>query len=106
MFFSKGRIKGSPYLLSRNDILSDRRPDYTKQVRKSLSPAFVFAPNEEGLKRRFKQFLAENQIDARSAEAQGAIIFFDISKPVHAIAESPWETRFVLEVNDSSFTLD
>jgi len=97
MFVSEGAIIGSPLLLPHNEILSDRRPDYTEKVRKSLSPAFIFSDDEYKLKNKFKQFLTKHHIEHESAETQHATVFFALSEPVHAEVRSPWETSFAVK---------
>jgi len=97
MFSSNGELVGSPYLLPYNEILSDRRPNFTKQVRSSLSPAFIFAGGEQRLKDNFQQFLIENCIKSKSIEVGSATIFWELSKPVHAMVKSHWKTSFVLD---------
>jgi len=96
MFASEGAIIGSPMLLPKNEILSDRRPDYTEKLRKSLSPAFVFSDDEYKLKERFEEFLIEHHIKYESAETQHATVFFAFSEPVHAEVKSHWKTNFVV----------
>lgn len=77
-------------------ILSDRRPNFTKQVSSSISPAFVFAGGEQRLKDNFQQFLIENFIKSKSIEIGSTTIFWELSKPVHAVVKSHWKTSFVL----------
>lgn len=96
MFSSNGELIGSPYLLPYNEILSDRRPNFTKQVRSSLSPAFIFGGGEQRLKDNLQQFLIENSIKSKSIEIGSTTIFWELSKPVHAMIKSHWETSFVL----------
>ena len=97
MFASKGDIIGSPSLLPYDEIFSDRRPKLSQQVRRSNSPAFLFAAGEVRLREAFTKFLLENSIAAEKAIKNGTTIYYDISKPVHAAVESHRKTRFIAE---------
>jgi hypothetical protein len=96
IFSSECEIIGSPYLLPYNEILSDRRPDYTNKVRNSPSPAFVFADEEQQLKKQFLEFLEKRNIRAEYVGTKGTTIFFGLSEPVHALVDSHWQTTFTL----------
>jgi len=96
IFSSEGELIGSPYLLPYNEILSDRRPDYTNKVRNSPSPAFVFADEEQQLKKQFLEFLEKRNIRAEYVGTKGTTIFFGLSEPVHAFVDSHWQTTFTL----------
>ena len=94
MFAAEQDLKGAPFLLPKNEIPSDRRPDISKDVQQSESPAFVFASDELKLKSEFAAFLSSNDISADSFKAGTAIVFHNLSKPVHAIIEPGWKTSF------------
>ena len=95
LFLSRGELIGSPYLLPYNETLSDRRPEDSRRVRNSLKPAFVFSADETQIKRDFQEYLATHHNKAQSVNGPNATIFYGFSKPVHAVVERKWETKFV-----------
>jgi hypothetical protein len=98
LFFKKSNLSLNilTHMILSVSILSDRRPNFTKQVRSSMSPVFVFAGGEQRLKDNFQQFLVENCIKSKSIEIGSVTLFWELSKPVHAMVKSHWKTSFVL----------
>jgi hypothetical protein len=101
VFVAKGAIVGSPLLLPYQKALSDRRPDYTEQVRRSSSPAFVFASDEKALKEEFQKFLVDHQVVSQSVEVNGISVYFGLSRTVDAVVKSRWRTTFALRDKDA-----
>jgi hypothetical protein len=79
MFLARGALIGSPLLSSSRLPFSDRRPQYTEQVDRSLDSAFVF---EAGGEKEFLTFLRKNQIDYKMIEVGQVSLFCHFSKPV------------------------
>jgi hypothetical protein len=82
MFLGEGRLVGSPMLLPFNEPFSDRRPQYTEQVRRSRDAAFVFGVGEELLENEFLSFLKTNDITYKMQEIDGTTIYYGLSTPV------------------------
>jgi hypothetical protein len=69
-------------LLPFNEPFSDRRPQYTEQVRRSKDAAFVFGISEELLKEKFLSFLKTHDITYETLEIEGTSIYHQLSTPV------------------------
>jgi hypothetical protein len=98
MFLGGGNLIGSPMLLPYNEPFSDRRPQYTEQVRNSRNSAFVFGSDEEGLKNKFLSFKNKHDIVCETREIDGTHIFYHLSKPVGVFFNKKnWENYFFLK---------
>jgi hypothetical protein len=93
-FVSQGDISGSPMLLPYNEVLTDRRPGYTRAVRKSPSPAFIFGRSENRIQQHFLNYLARNKIDRKIVSGKGWMLVYDLTPPVDAMVSRRWETDF------------
>lgn len=84
MFLGEGRLIGSPMLLPYREPFSDRRPQYTEQVRRSGNAAFVFGSDEKSLEMEFLSFLKIHDITYETVEIDGTSIYYRLSKPAAA----------------------
>jgi 4-amino-4-deoxy-L-arabinose transferase-like glycosyltransferase len=84
MFLGEGRLIGSPMLLPSKEPFSDRRPQYTEQVRRSQDAAFVFGSKEEPLEKEFLAFVKICDIKYKTIEIDGTRIYYGMSTPVVA----------------------
>jgi hypothetical protein len=84
MFLGEGRLIGSPMLLPSKEPFSDRRPQYTEQVRRSQDAAFVFGSKEEPLEKEFLAFVKICDIKYKTIEIDGTSIYYGMSTPVVA----------------------
>jgi hypothetical protein len=80
MFRSGGTLRGSPGIVASGDVVSDRRPDYTKEIHNNPQAAFVFSTQESGIKNNFCWFLHSNRIAADSILTEHAVIYYNLSK--------------------------
>lgn len=98
MFLGGGNLIGSPMLLPYNEPFSDRRPQYTDQVRNSRNSAFVFGADEAVLKNKFLSFQKKYDITYKKIEIDGTQIFYNLSKPVGvSFNKKNWDNFFYLK---------
>ena len=98
MFLGEGRLIGSPMLLPSKEPFSDRRPQYTEQVRRSQDAAFVFGLKEESLEKEFLSFLKMHDIKYQTLEVDEASIYYGLSTPVVAsFNKNNWQNIFSLK---------
>jgi hypothetical protein len=97
MFSSDTELVGSPSLVSANETFSDRRPHYTKQVNQASSPGFVFKIGEEQLEKKFQYFIRQNEIAASTIQVEGVKIYYQLSRPVHALVKKNSVTYFIVK---------
>ena len=100
LFSSHDRLFGSPMLLPYNEILTDRRPDYTDSVRVAARPAFYFTAAESGLEKEFQGFCRDNGITSRQERTPQGVLYHDLSKPVDALVKTKWNTTFEVRAPD------
>jgi hypothetical protein len=94
-FVTMERIVGAPLLPSNEGIVVDRRPQYTRRVIDSPSPAFVFTRNEKYSEERFRAFLRLNNISFRSLTVESAVVYSDFSQRV-SMSNSPDGFQFAV----------
>lgn len=98
MFLGEGNLIGSPTLLPFKEPFSDRRPQYTEQVRRSRDSAFVFGAGEESLEKEFLSFLKIHDITYETIEIDGTSIYYHLSTPVVAsFNKKDWHNFFSLK---------
>ncbi|OPZ98375.1 MAG: hypothetical protein BWY71_01284 [Planctomycetes bacterium ADurb.Bin412] len=97
MFADNRNLRGSPKFVAGNKgILSDRRPDYTREVEQAMFPAFVFADNEKELRDRLLAFLEASGAEATVMTIDGTDVVFNLSVPIHAVFAPDRGTTFAL----------
>lgn len=96
MFVAEGRIKGAPYLIKPNEILSDRRPMDSEAVMRNPSSAFVFSSAEKKLQTVFEKFMSDNHITGKMIGCRGTNIFWNLSKSVQMVVRKNQGTGYVI----------
>jgi hypothetical protein len=100
MFLGEGRLIGSPMLLPFQEPFSDRRPQYTKQVRRAQDPAFVFGIAEKSLEKDFLSFLQTNNIGHNTIAIDGTNIHYRLSKKV-VVSWNKQDRRNIFSLNQT-----